>query len=311
VTAASDNVFPKLKVSEGTAWATPASGFGIVYEKTDGLLYFKNDGGTEYDLTAGAAGGGTVVWYDEGVAAGTTSIVNVTGSGTLTVTSGTAILNIGGVPGWVSALTGTTTTDNYYWDGNDLAGFTEVDVTGNTTWTESQNLVSVVVNTVTDLDTDCVLVAKTFSTGDTWQVPLLGALVHTAGSVVAWAGLIFTDGTATTSNAVAGHLQIVDASGAPTTILVGRHGTLTNMATAPWVSDDFIASPHLFLGYIRLQYQAANTFRLWFSPDGVSFTTMGEADISKTMTPTHVGLFVKNSESDDAVFTFGPLRKIA
>lgn len=36
--------------------ATPASGYGIVYAKTDGKLYFKNDAGTETDLTAG---GGT------------------------------------------------------------------------------------------------------------------------------------------------------------------------------------------------------------------------------------------------------------
>lgn len=37
--------------------ATPASGYGIVYAKTDGKLYFKNDAGTETDLTA--TGGGT------------------------------------------------------------------------------------------------------------------------------------------------------------------------------------------------------------------------------------------------------------
>lgn len=38
--------------------STPASGYGIVYAKTDGKLYFKNDAGTETDLTA-TGGGGT------------------------------------------------------------------------------------------------------------------------------------------------------------------------------------------------------------------------------------------------------------
>lgn len=43
---------------QGSSPATPASGYGIVYAKTDGKLYFKNDAGTETDLTA-TGGGGT------------------------------------------------------------------------------------------------------------------------------------------------------------------------------------------------------------------------------------------------------------
>lgn len=40
---------------ETTAPATPASGYGRIYEKSDGKLYFINDAGTEYDLTTGAS----------------------------------------------------------------------------------------------------------------------------------------------------------------------------------------------------------------------------------------------------------------
>lgn len=43
---------------QGSSPATPPSGFGVVYAKTDGKLYFKNDAGTETDLTA-TGGGGT------------------------------------------------------------------------------------------------------------------------------------------------------------------------------------------------------------------------------------------------------------
>ena len=43
---------------QGSSPATPSSGYGIVYAKTDGKLYFKNDAGSETDLTA-AGGGGT------------------------------------------------------------------------------------------------------------------------------------------------------------------------------------------------------------------------------------------------------------
>lgn len=32
---------------QGTAPSTPSAGYGILYVKTDGLLYFKNDSGVE------------------------------------------------------------------------------------------------------------------------------------------------------------------------------------------------------------------------------------------------------------------------
>ena len=38
-------------VEQSSSLATPASGFGVVYCKTDGHLYFKNDAGTETQLT--------------------------------------------------------------------------------------------------------------------------------------------------------------------------------------------------------------------------------------------------------------------
>lgn len=43
-----------------TSPSTPTSGFGATYIKDDGKIYFKNDAGTEYDLTSGV--GGTSLW---------------------------------------------------------------------------------------------------------------------------------------------------------------------------------------------------------------------------------------------------------
>ena len=56
----SDNVdgVGSMTVSEMTAPGTPASGKVVIYSKTDGKLYIKDDTGTETDLTSG--GGGTV-----------------------------------------------------------------------------------------------------------------------------------------------------------------------------------------------------------------------------------------------------------
>lgn len=51
----SDNVFPKLILSEAAAPATPASGQVKLYAKTDGLLYSKDDAGTETAVSAAAS----------------------------------------------------------------------------------------------------------------------------------------------------------------------------------------------------------------------------------------------------------------
>ena len=45
-----------IEVVEGSAPNTPSSGLGVLYAKSDNKLYFKNDGGTEYDLTEAATG---------------------------------------------------------------------------------------------------------------------------------------------------------------------------------------------------------------------------------------------------------------
>ena len=62
----------QLKTAEIAAPGTPASGFGYTYAKTDGKLYFKNDAGTEYDLTATG-----------GISDGDKGDITVSGSGTV------------------------------------------------------------------------------------------------------------------------------------------------------------------------------------------------------------------------------------
>jgi hypothetical protein len=53
-----------VTMTEQSAPSTPASGYGELYPKTDGKLYFKNDGGTEYDLTG--TGGAAVPFGGDG-----------------------------------------------------------------------------------------------------------------------------------------------------------------------------------------------------------------------------------------------------
>ena len=57
MTKASDNVFPRFLVSEGGSTSTPAANRVTVYAKADGLLYSKDDAGTEKLLSSGPAAG--------------------------------------------------------------------------------------------------------------------------------------------------------------------------------------------------------------------------------------------------------------
>lgn len=57
VIPASENVFPILRMSEGAAPATPPTGEAHLYVKSDGLLYWKDDAGTEYPVDSGGAAG--------------------------------------------------------------------------------------------------------------------------------------------------------------------------------------------------------------------------------------------------------------
>lgn len=64
MTKASDNVYTRFLISEGGSTSTPASGRVTMYAKADGLLYSKDDAGTE-TLVSGGSGSGTNAdpWY--------------------------------------------------------------------------------------------------------------------------------------------------------------------------------------------------------------------------------------------------------
>lgn len=51
---ASENVFPILRFDEGAAPSTPPTGEVHLYAKSDGLLYWKDDAGTEYSASQAA-----------------------------------------------------------------------------------------------------------------------------------------------------------------------------------------------------------------------------------------------------------------
>jgi len=268
-----------IEFDEAAAPGTPAAAQARVYVKADGKIYLKDDAGTETDLTGTGAGSGDPN------------------------------------PGWLNTFwIGTTSAPDFYWDDDDLStSFTAVTVSGSATWTEAQNLVSVLANGQSTGDLAAQLYAHTFSVGHEFVLPVKSTLVAdpVSGNTL-YAGLVFTDGTASSSNVVMGHVQVTPTAAGTSSypLLVGRHGTMTAITTAPWVSDSSMTWNTDAL-FIKLIYQASNTFRLQFSPDGITYSAFGEADISLAMTPTHVGLAVSFANASDAIATFGPLRKTA
>lgn len=208
----------------------------------------------------------------------------------------------GALPGWLSRFVGTTDATHFYWNGSDLAGFTEVTVTGSQTIAERDNTVAVLPSGIQNQDINCLLTAKTFTVGDSWAVPVKG---FPPANQAHYLGVVFTDGTAATSNCVTAMLQWNNSR------RVARHGTLTAASSAPEASQTNVPSWTFDWFWLRITYQAANTFRFEQSIDGATWQAF-VSDVSKTMTPTHVGLAWSNQgQSGTPMFTFGPLLKMA
>ena len=85
---------------EQSAPGTPSTGYGRLYWKTDGKLYAKNDGGTEYDLTAAAVGTGASI-------SGTPAVNQIATFTNSTTITGSAELTYDGSELLVSNATGT------------------------------------------------------------------------------------------------------------------------------------------------------------------------------------------------------------
>jgi len=92
-----------LYISEQSAPSTPASGSAVVYAKTDGKVYSKDDAGNEYDLTAGAGGSGYTTIQDEGSSLTARSTVNFVGAGVTATDDGskTVVTIPGGVGDYI------------------------------------------------------------------------------------------------------------------------------------------------------------------------------------------------------------------
>jgi len=114
---------------EGSAPATPASGKVITYAKTDGLMYSKDDAGTETLMSSGAGGGGAMTLVGTATVSGANS-TTLSISGLDLATDGMYFVKgsfecaLGSNTEFRMFYNSDTTTGNYRW--------AEVDATGST-----------------------------------------------------------------------------------------------------------------------------------------------------------------------------------
>ena len=100
-------------------------------------------------------------------------------------------------------------------------------------------------------------------------------------------GLVFTDGVTTGSNAMTAYKTSYDEIFAMKDgTITAIDGTTTSIALIGTTTANITNSGRL---YMRLIWTAANTFKAQVSSDGISW--ISTATGSKTMTPTHFGVF--------------------
>lgn len=100
--------------------------------------------------------------------------------------------------------------------------------------------------------------------------------------------LILASGTAPASNCVVASFQLASATNS-TTLGVGNGSLASAVISAPALSLITAYSPL----HMRLIWLAANTWRVHFSPDGISWpSTANITDLASALTPTFMGLGV-------------------
>lgn len=300
---ASENQFPKITWAESSAPSTPSTGLAYTYVKTDGKLYLKDDTGAETDLTATGSSPlttkGDVYTYtttDARLAVGTDGYV-LTADSAQAAGIKWAAASASSVPGWVGYLnarqSGETagTYDDFFDNGS--VGGTTVTSSGAQTLTEQYDILSVKVTTAQTAGwANCQLQAATPTAGASVYIETAFQLHQRSGGV-AHMGVCMTDGTAAGSNiALAGWYY----SSSNTLFNYQTHGTINNYGGAGSGLQFDTTNPDVL--YARLYYSASNTFYGEWSPDGVSWSRWGLSDLSKTMTPSHIGVYWQHTSGN-------------
>lgn len=198
----------------------------------------------------------------------------------------------------------TSHTDDDFFASDSSGDYTTQTVSGTASWSIGRGLLSAYADNQTASDASAYLKSitsasapMTIETRMTWTHP---------EDDFPRCGIMFTDGTATTSNCVINCMQGSDVDLEGKTFKVSA-GTLTDIQADVSV-DYFGGSTNNFhlsdqgVWYMRLIWKSSNTWQASFSLDGVQWFNDGMANQSKTMTPTHIGFLLTTSGMNQTYF---------
>jgi hypothetical protein len=185
-----------------------------------------------------------------------------------------------------------------FFDGASLdSAWTGLTVTGSQTITQKYGKLSVEIDgTIAVSDFNALLKSVTPSFGDVIEARI-GPVMSSEVNDFIFPGIVFSDGTTASSNiAIFGAFKRFIAGDSTENWgwwLSTRDGTFTAANADTAGADDAILAPPDAI-YLRLEYDATNSYKAFVSPDGVSWIQVGAAFTTPAFTPTHVGLCWSN-----------------
>ena len=180
--------------------------------------------------------------------------------------------------------------DDDFNDGDIDVTWNQRAASGTTIWTEGLDVMS--VKTWSQASGDPAVIMKPMTGAVTYPITIETAMrVMSRDVAYLMAGIIFTDGTAGTSNCV---VSMPYWTSAENWTMSFRRGTLDNASVSTYTNIPMNEGPQPWPWlYQRLVWKSANRFTYGWSVDGVTYDwALTGVGWSVTMTPTHYGLWV-------------------
>ena len=283
-----------ITVAEGSAPSTPAGGYGALYIKSsDSKIYFKNDGGTEFNLTEGQSEGGEANQnaFASIAVSGQSTVVADGETDTLTLVGGSniAITTAAGSDTVTFASTTVTVSDNEATNENNLITF----VAGAGTNTGSHGIEmdgDLHYNPSTGTVTATVFAGALTGNASGTAATVTGAAQTAITSVGTLTGLDLTSGDKTIFATVGNNTLTVGASN--TTVNIAGNLTVGGDATTFNGLYDTSGSLDLYSGIFR-DANDSGKWKLFKDLQAAPTTT-----VNTSGTGYAVGTLVANLEGD-------------
>lgn len=304
---------PTLLFEEGASPANPGSGFQRLFvASSDSELTLRDSGGNEVKFApqvgttkgdlfvyngssltrVGVGSDDEVLTADSAEAAGVKWAAGGGGGG-----GGTTWLDP------VASGNAPDGTDDDEFD-NSTIDTTEILGGGSATWVEDHDVISVRADSQNTALAAQVTPLTSPSVGLVVETALRMAVVSTSPDDHIVAGVVLCDGDTSSDNAVFAGFRL---SGDGLLTFRVTQGTFGGMSYEGQTEFQGFAGGWL---YVRLIWDATDTFDMRMSIDGTTWTSAGQSTVSKSMTPTHMGVVAGglNSSGPTVLASFEYLR---